>query len=543
MQTISTTAQRHARVVFFLVSLAVLSAIADVRAQPSASSAITSPDQEAISRLVHQLGAEDSELRTEAHQKLITLRADAVSALAACVGDPDEAVEARRTAAHLLGGCGAQADVAVPALVAAMKDRSAHIEIRRAAVHACGVMGAPARDAATVLGEILSDGKESPGMRSAAATSLGLIGNGALSALPALLRGLSDGEVQVRAQSALAIGAIGGSAPEGGPALIQALKDDAPAVREAAVEALGSMEEEAGVVAALLGAMHDTDESVRLVAIKAVAEFSSVPPEAAEAVVALLGDADAAVRATAAESLAEIKPKPLNAVPALIAALGDREPLVKYGAAVALGSFEGDARAAIPALTEAILTRDNRNESQIVEPDLIAALRAVGADMNTVAPSLAEALATGDDDTRGRAERALSAIGAEALPALADALARGDEATRQSAARALESVEFPLGSNIVLTGEQAYYLKAAYEGALEELRQQAYINPTFKARFESAVTWLAPQSTTPTTKAAPVPTKRPAPPALGWALPAGALLLVVVVKTYTGVRKKPRAKE
>jgi hypothetical protein len=257
-----------------------------------------------------------------------------------------------------------------------------------------------------------------------------------------------------------------------------------------------------------------------------------------EALVARLEDSDAGIRSTAAEVIGALEPRALAAIPALIEALADRDPIVKYSAAVALGSFGRDGAAAAPALSQALLAKDDRNESQIVEPDIVAALRSVGADMAEVVVPLAEALEGGTDDARGRAERALGAVGAEALPVLAGALESDYDGVRRSAESALNAMDFPLRGAVSLTASDAAVLKRHYESALHELEGQPYVNPTFKTRFESALAWLAPQSTGPMAEPSPPRATHSTHRVPGWTLPAAALVLVGVAKVVARYRAK-----
>ena len=136
---------------------------------------------------------------------------------------------------------------------------------------------------------------------------------------------------------------------------IKDLADPDASVRLHAVQTLrryGVDDEEA--VAALMGALGDSDERVRRAAALALLAIDRIGPEAKEAVpvlIAALEDPDARVRSDAAEALGRIGPGAQEAVRALTDALGDPDPRVRSRAAGALGMIGPEAKEAATALT------------------------------------------------------------------------------------------------------------------------------------------------------------------------------------------------
>jgi HEAT repeat protein len=102
-----------------------------------------------------------------------------------------------------------------------------------------------------------------------------------------------------------------------------------PAERAAAVRAMGYP----GDVPRLLGALHDENADVRLLAAEHLGGRGPQSAERTRGLIDVLKDPHAGVRREAAEALSSIG---ADAVPALCEALADPDPRVRAGAALAL---------------------------------------------------------------------------------------------------------------------------------------------------------------------------------------------------------------
>lgn len=246
--------------------------------------------------------------------------------------------ETRYRAAGCLGDTGDPE--AVEPLAALLTDPDTGV--RWKAAEALGKLGSPAVGALTK--SLQHDDSD---VRWMAAVALGEIGDPA--AVPGLLAVLDDPDTYVRSRAALALGEIGEAALEG---VLTALRTGGERVRWGAAIALGKIGGERAVEA-LIGALCDPDDDVRL---RAAAALADIGEAAVPRLIAALGADDDRLREGATAALSQIG---RVAVPSLAAALRDAgDWRIRAGVARVLGEI-GDRRA-IEALIQGL--DDTREE-------------------------------------------------------------------------------------------------------------------------------------------------------------------------------------
>jgi hypothetical protein len=213
--------------------------------------------------------------------------------------------------------------------------------------------------------DLLSD---DPKKQLAAAEALAAMGKSAKPALPSLLKAIpicNDEQINALIQQSLE--KIGKDAV---PSLIHALKNKDENVRIVAARSLCTIGTDARpALAALTGALADSQSAVAEAAAKALANFG---PEAKSAVPALLSASRRSV-AAAEDTLLKLGK---DAVPGLIEALGHRDADERDAAADLLGRIGPSAKAAIPTLTTAV----HDSSRQVRESAAIALEKIKGAD-------------------------------------------------------------------------------------------------------------------------------------------------------------------
>jgi HEAT repeat protein len=488
---------------YYLVAAMSFSTLLGASAQvpaPEPSATIDFMADSEMQLLIHNLGSEDAVASSQASHRLAEIKAQAIPAVITALSDPDEDVLVRsRAAAVLARGLPSGAD-AIPTLMRLLGDRSLDSRLRRtvarvlSSIIALRAVDPDAKDSPDLTNEVpvlikfLEDQSEDVEVRAGAAWALREIGPGAQAAVPGLLETLREESPRIRSASVHALGMIGAARPEIVEPLILALRDEDENVRESAAGALGEHKGDAErIVAALNESLDDESESFRIEVVRAFGSMDAAIPGVVTALVKALSDDHDWVREQATEALGNAGPEIPEVIPALISALGDSDPIVKWYAARALGSYGDRARDAIPALEDAILAKDHRNESHIIEPDYIRALRALGADLTPVIPRLVEALNGNDRDAQGRAARALGAIGAQGLPALAAAIADPNEERSHEARYGLSFVEFPLDGPPGLTPDALQVLLDDYGATLEAEERNEQRQPTYIAQTKAAI--------------------------------------------------------
>lgn len=200
---------------------------------------------------------------------------------------------------------------------------------------------------------------------------------------------------------------------------------------------------EQGVLPALLRAVSDTNDGVRMVAARALsqAERGHLPGEAVPGVIRALHDsAHADVRAQAADLLGHVPAEWSTRVAReLAAALSDPDASVRAAAANGLEHMGPPAAPAAPALRRAV-----RDDHDYVRSNALMALRALELpDPEAHLPLFRETLRDRSPIVRANAAYALATLGEAAAPAVGDLLGALDDPAaevRRAAASALGHV-------------------------------------------------------------------------------------------------------
>jgi HEAT repeat protein len=397
----------------------------------------------AVSALSIALGDDNEYVRLRAAEVLSKIgleAADAVPSLMAAFCNSD--VPMRWRAARALGNVGPRAVAAVPALIIALGDSDKYV--RECAAGALVKIGSAAAGAVPVLIVALRDNDSNT---ESVAEVLGNIGRRAVDAVPALITALGDSDENVRRSAARALGRIGPAAVDAVPELINALRDSDANVRESAARALGDIGPAAvKAVPALIAALGNQDVLVRERAVHALCNIGPATGDVVGALIAALGHNDENVRMGVTSVLGQIGLTAIDAVPALIAALSDDHEYVRLRAAYAIRDIRRSAAKDVPELIAA-LGDDDAN----VRRSAAMSLRGVGwAGAGTV-PALIVALGDENTNVRRRATELLGDIGraaANVVPRLIAALGDNDEAVQGSAAEVLEDIG-PAAANAV----------------------------------------------------------------------------------------------
>ena len=245
-----------------------------------------------------------------------------VERLCAILGDENENLFVRRSAAEALGKLGKTASAGVPALVAAMKDRALNPLIRRAAAEALGKVDEDGASLVDLLG-VFQEQTEHWWVRGGAIDAIASLGPKAVPVLDKLLLLVEDSSYEDvdRRDAVSAIGAIGPAAEGATQRLVERMWQE---LRERP----GQLEEEghqvscgnvvpwavAGVLPSLgrsglehlLGALFDDDPEVVSVAMFGLGCYGEAAAEAVPALELLKGHHDPKVREDARWALGHI---------------------------------------------------------------------------------------------------------------------------------------------------------------------------------------------------------------------------------------------
>ena len=236
------------------------------------------------------------------------------------------------------------------------------------------------RPADKTLAAVQSD---DPRSRAGAADELGLCGPAAAEWLPALVTLLHDQHEAVSINAAYALAAIGGDALD---TLVDALASDDESASRHATFALGTMDRQAA--GSLIDAVNGNSEQLRSYARSHAAfALGNLRCSDERLIAALAGavkDTDPTVRICAIESLGQHGTAAKATVPHLIDALNDDQ--VASGAALALCRIGPAAQEAVPALARCLYDREDR----YVRGFAVEALHRIGTDqaMDVLIPYL-----------------------------------------------------------------------------------------------------------------------------------------------------------
>jgi HEAT repeat protein len=346
----------------------------------------------AIPALSNLIQDENADVRLVTAQVLGQIGSEAsVSALTKALQDKDENV--RVSAATAFQQVGVAAKSAKPALIDALWDHNWFVRSRTAKV--ISSLGLEPTD----IPNVVEPFRNNPERANGAIVSLMLAiyppVRGKVEDLPLFfIAGLNDKDPKVRESSALALGQIILTRPSNshGPrsgisridavpiqdakvdshladsrnSLIKAVQDQDAKVRHSVAQALGGVggtePERARVEAALLGAIKDSDASVRTAAIESLRRTAS-SEKVISALLLALQDQDSTVRQSATDALSSIVLSPSGdsqkISSALIKSLSDEDGNVRQYAADAL---KEKPDILLPALLEIIQRKEQKTE-------------------------------------------------------------------------------------------------------------------------------------------------------------------------------------
>jgi HEAT repeat protein len=268
---------------------------------------------------------------------------------------------------------------------------------------------------------------------------------------PAVAKLLKDPDVHVRDKALHAIYQAGSAAKDAVPVLVGFLRDPDEKTRLLAVRALGGMganaktrdaapilRDAAPIVVELL---KDPDRLVRQAAAGILAaSFGFVTKDViTPRLVELINDSDQDVRLNAVKALGGIGARTKDAGPILLEDLKDSNKSMRRAAAVALGRIRPVAENAVPRLV-GLLRTDPEGEVRRAAAD---ALARIWPTMDDPTPHLAECLKDPDKRVREVGFHALRRLGPRAkyaIPALTDLLKASDNEVSTSAKDALEHI-------------------------------------------------------------------------------------------------------
>lgn len=286
--------------------------------------------------------------------------------------------------------------------------RSHVLERKSSAASRLAKMGAPVLP---VLIEVLEGGgsDEVTGVLMA----LREMGVMARPALPAMLRTLVHEDPRVRERTAYTLAAVGKG--DGGvtAALIRALQDCDEWVRlSAALTLVGINPKKAGAAVPVLAVeLKNHEPYIRQRAAWALENLDpSFASAAAEELIAALRDSNNTVKVSVADTVRRIPSIEHRAIPALIEMLESADPTVGQVAAMTLGGFGATSASAISSLLRVASPREAAQP--VVRYKAIHALGSIASDPDRVTPVLLGLLRNDPDDSaRAAAAWALGSMG------------------------------------------------------------------------------------------------------------------------------------
>jgi HEAT repeat protein len=271
---------------------------------PSAHWPGTREKEKVVAILLDGFGSPDAAVRAKAATKLPRVEPQekvALAPLSRLLKDPDETV--RISAASALSSIQPRRAV-VPALIAALKDESS--AVRTSAVAGLGVKSM----AETVVPPILVALKDPAKLvRWRALVALGDVGDQKLT-LMALIAALKDPAAEVRCLAAEMLAEFGPAAKAALPALLDLWKGTDRGGRSWALNALVAIDPDGDkTLAALISALGDKHEGIRLQGIRHCWEQGTKAKAAVPALLEHLKDKSQAIRDKAAAAVKQIDPE------------------------------------------------------------------------------------------------------------------------------------------------------------------------------------------------------------------------------------------
>lgn len=247
---------------------------------------------------------------------------------------------------------------------------------------------------------------------------------------------LSDSNATVRIEAAGALRRVLALNPQSGrsaTALVGALADSVDAVRVAAGVALANEGVKAPGIAAGLASMLD-DSAHAIIRTRAAELLGLVKveqAEAAEALAAALDDPSLEVRKAAIQALGQLGPQAQSAADKLLTRYVDADAATRVLVLQSLGRMQASTEA-----TRVVYVLGLKDSNRSVRFAAATAITALGPDATPLLPALKQALADGDPYIRNAAIVAIGQIG---LPEAATALARLDEIARSDSSTFVRS--------------------------------------------------------------------------------------------------------
>ncbi len=307
----------------------------------------------------------------------------------------DKEIRVRSHAAYMLGELGEPAHVAVPNMIPLLKDPDDRV--RWSTAVALGKMGDAAQPAVTALMKDRQDPDED--VQRSAGYALSLMGPTAKSAIPALI---AEFKGNTGLGAATALSDIGTPAI---PALMQAVKDPNETVRLGALRSLGGMGNVAKSIAPqLIPSLKDPSPKIQVQTAWALRSMGESPEPILPVLIAKLKDPNPDIRSLSAETLGQLGQAAKPAVPALITALNDPNPqsdaLARTKTAEALGQL-GEIGELMTAL---------QNKNPLVRWRAAYVLGKMGATAKVAIPALTIASQDPDEFVQRRAKEALKRL-------------------------------------------------------------------------------------------------------------------------------------
>lgn len=450
---------------------------ADPRVRRAVLRAITAlePDKGRLAGLVgERLADADPSVVLPALHSLADIGPEAVPVLVKALENP----RARYWASVALAEIGEAAAPAVPALRTGVA--AGEPEERMQSIITLAAIGDASRPA---IGEIAKalDAEENS-LRFAAAFALGRLR--AKEADAALKKAATDADPFLAAIAAWARARIHPDDKQLVAAAVErltaGLSGAKPAVQTASISAISD----------LAGSIDDatekrlTDEFVRLLSSPepgvreaAAAALVREGPLAVDALEKALADPD--IRSIAMEILTAIGPVSKGALDSFLTALADPDPVHRSDAALAVAAVGPDAAEAVPALQAMLTSTDGppgvRYAAAYALGRIGAAAKPAAADLQKLAGSTDEILATVATWASLKIEPGNAALFTSAVPLLRKALRGGEQLARLEAAVALGDIGAPAADavpilELVAEEDPAPAVRAAAKRALQQIR-------------------------------------------------------------------------
>ncbi len=301
-------------------------------------------------------------------------------------------------------------------------------EIRLLAVQVLGTAGADAVSDTVRLRATLDAGGAQN--RQAAMTALQEIRHYQNDAVIALVLALQKATPAIQANAAESLGQFGPAGLVSAPALVEALNNGDENLRIAAAKALGSLGVVSPEVLSALRTASQDDQGAPALRKEAIKALGGMGVVALLDLIQATGVSEEDTDLAAIEAIGKLGPAAHPALPTLSAILKDGRPSARQEAAKSLGKI---GPAALPELLDAL---QNEPDQQVMN-EIEASLAKIGP---AAVPGLVRFLKSQDKEVISRAVGVLSEIGPPAVPGLIVALRTEDACTRIEVLKALRGI-------------------------------------------------------------------------------------------------------